>query len=170
MACLFASLISHMFIVQTSPITYHKWMTLILNIRLWESSENISQGNERNLSPSFKYHIYFTYDIEKVCTMSYTLSIGSFGNRKKKEDICIINDPLGQTHSPTSCSDHYFHATFVLFRDILKSGDGRTDENNDHYWTRLWVGRVDQKIYVSSERKRNGTAAFLFRFSVFRRL
>ena len=40
--------------------------------------------------------------------------------------ICVINDPLGPTHSPTS-SDHYFHTTFVSFCDILKSGSGRTD-------------------------------------------
>ena len=41
------------------------------------------------------------------------------------DKTCVINDPLGQTHSPTS-SDHYFHATFILFCDILKT-DVRTE-------------------------------------------
>ena len=48
--------------------------------------------------------------------------------------MCVINDPLGQTHNPTS-SDSNFQVTFVVFCDILKGGDGRTDntrENNDH--------------------------------------
>ena len=31
----------------------------------------------------------------------------------------VMNDPLGQTHSPAS-SDHYFHLKFVLLYDILK--------------------------------------------------
>ena len=51
------------------------------------------------------------------------------------------NDPLGQTHNPTS-SYHYYLETFVSFCDILKRGDGRTDrnmcENNDHYRPELW--------------------------------
>ena len=68
------------------------------------------------------------------------------------QDKCVVNDPLGQTHSPTSSdhSDHYLHATFVLFCNILKSGDRRTGgnlcENNDHYRLGLWVGRVDQFV------------------------
>ena len=41
---------------------------------------------------------------------------------------CVINDPVGLINSPTSC-DHYFSALVVLFGDILKSGDGRTDGN-----------------------------------------
>ena len=36
---------------------------------------------------------------------------------------CIINDPLGQTHSLAS-SEHCFRFKFLLF---LKSGDGQTD-------------------------------------------
>ena len=41
---------------------------------------------------------------------------------------CVINDPLGQAHSPTS-SDHYFHASFALFCGIFKSigSDVRTE-------------------------------------------
>ena len=35
----------------------------------------------------------------------------------------VINDPLSQTHSLAS-SEHCFH--FVMFCQILKSGDGRT--------------------------------------------
>ena len=62
---------------------------------------------------------------------------------------CVINDPHGQTHSPSSI-DHYFHATFVLYCDILNSWDGRTDgylcEFNDHYRLGLWVGRMDQRF------------------------
>ena len=49
--------------------------------------------------------------------------------------MCAINDPLGQTHSPTS-SDHYSHMKVRLFSEILKSGDGRMYtpcENCDHY-------------------------------------
>ena len=56
-------------------------------------------------------------------------------------------------HTGPTSSDHYFHATIVLFCNILKSGDGRTDgnlcENNDHYQPGLWIGRVDQKHYFS---------------------
>ena len=51
----------------------------------------------------------------------------------------VIKDPHGQTRSPAS-SDQYFHLKFVLFCDILKSFDVRTDvctdnlcENNFHY-------------------------------------
>ena len=66
-----------------------------------------------------------------------------------KSKTCVINDPLGQTHSPTS-SEHYFHTKFVLFCDILKCGDGRTDgnmyKNNYHYRPELLVGQEDQSI------------------------
>ena len=57
-----------------------------------------------------------------------------------KKKTCAVNDPLGQTHSPTS-SDHYFHETFLF---VLKIVYGRTDGNmceNNYYW----VGHVDQK-------------------------
>ena len=40
--------------------------------------------------------------------------------------MCAINDPLGQTHIPFS-SDRYSHLKFVLFCEILKSGDERTE-------------------------------------------
>ena len=43
-------------------------------------------------------------------------------NYKMEQDMCAMNDPLGQTHSPTS-------GGFVL--QILKSGDRRTDERTD---------------------------------------
>ena len=47
----------------------------------------------------------------------------------------VINDPLGQTHSPPAGSDHHFHLKIILFLEILKSGNGRMDmgENSDHY-------------------------------------
>ena len=48
--------------------------------------------------------------------------------QKYQKKTSVINDPLGQTHSSTS-SEHYFQAMFVLFCDILKSEDGRTDGN-----------------------------------------
>ena len=54
----------------------------------------------------------------------------------------VINDPLGQTHSPAN-NDHYSSLNFVLFCEIFKIGDrltdGRTDrqtdnsKNSDHY-------------------------------------
>ena len=68
--------------------------------------------------------------------------------KDNKDKTGVIYDPLGQTHSLTS-SEHYFHATFVLFCDIWKVGtDGRTD--GQHVWKRwslpaVIVGfRVDQ--------------------------
>ena len=45
---------------------------------------------------------------------------------KLRQDLCAINDPLGQTHGPAIC-DHYSRFKVVLFCEILKSGDGRTD-------------------------------------------
>ena len=47
-------------------------------------------------------------------------------NKNKLNKKCVINDPLGHTHRLTS-SDHYFYATFVLFCDVLKNGDVRTE-------------------------------------------
>ena len=43
-----------------------------------------------------------------------------------RQDICVINDPLGQTQSPAS-SDHYFYLKLGLLWEIFKSGDGRMD-------------------------------------------
>ena len=66
--------------------------------------------------------------------------------------IGVINDPLGQTNSHAS-SEHGFRLKFVLFCEILKSGDGWTDnmcENNDHWLNNdpwLWGGRVNQYYY-----------------------
>ena len=47
----------------------------------------------------------------------------------KEQDKSANNDPLGLTHSPAS-SDHYSHLRVVLFCEILKSGDRRTDRHN----------------------------------------
>ena len=44
----------------------------------------------------------------------------------RKQDMCAINDPQGQTDSPAS-SDHCSHLKVVLFCEIFKSEDGRTD-------------------------------------------
>ena len=63
----------------------------------------------------------------------------------------VINDPLGQTHSPAS-SDRYSRWNFILFCEILKSEDGRTDRQNVQIvittgpW--LLVGLVDQKYIL----------------------
>ena len=40
-----------------------------------------------------------------------------------------INDPLGQTYSPSN-SDHYSRLKVVLFYKILKCEDGRTDRQH----------------------------------------
>ena len=48
------------------------------------------------------------------------------------QDMRVINYP----HSPTTSSDNYSCLNFVLFFEILKTGDGWTDnmcENSDHY-------------------------------------
>ena len=42
------------------------------------------------------------------------------------QDTCAINDPIGQTHIHAS-SVHYSRLKFVLFCEILKSGDERKD-------------------------------------------
>ena len=62
-----------------------------------------------------------------------------------KQNEQYMHDPLGLTHSPAS-SDHYSHLNFVLFCEILKSGDGRVPRtyrqhvrNSDHYRPWLWV-------------------------------
>ena len=44
--------------------------------------------------------------------------------------MCAINDPLGQTHSHAS-SDSFPYFKFVLFSEILKSGNGRKDARTD---------------------------------------
>ena len=68
---------------------------------------------------------------------------------------CVINDPLGQTHSPTSS---YFQTTFVLFYDILKSGDGRTDILTETCAKIMTVGRQSgSKILADSSSPRNLT-------------
>ena len=41
------------------------------------------------------------------------------------QDMCGINDPLGQNQSPVR-SDHYSHLKVVLCCEILKSEDGQT--------------------------------------------
>ena len=60
--------------------------------------------------------------------------------------MCVINDPLGQAHSPIS-RDHYSKLKFVFFWE----GRTRTDletprawENSDHCQPWLGVGQVDQ--------------------------
>ena len=73
---------------------------------------------------------------DNMCeTSHYFRAVGRPSGSKKEKKTGVINDPLGQTHNPTG-SYHYFHSTFVLFCDILKTGDERTDvtcENNDHW-------------------------------------
>ena len=68
----------------------------------------------------------------------------------KLQDMYVINDPLGQTHSPVS-RDHNSHLKVVLFCEILKSRDGRTDIQTTRAKIvittgRDWVGLVDQEL------------------------
>ena len=69
---------------------------------------------------------------------------------KKSQDMRVINDPLGQTHS-TASSDHYSRLYLRDFKNF-----GRTDGRTDRQHMRcknivittgracLWVGLVDQ--------------------------
>ena len=92
----------------------------------------------------------FCFDQPKSQTDSSAVAIYIY----IKDKTCVINDPLGQTHSPISI----FRRRLYLFCDILKIVNVRTDgrkngnmwENNDHYRPGLWVGWVDQKKEESS--------------------
>ena len=60
-------------------------------------------------------------------------------------DMCVINDPLGQTHSP-AMSAHYSRLYFVLLCKIMNSGEWQKDEhtdntceNSDHYGSASWI-------------------------------
>ena len=64
-------------------------------------------------------YVSTTFDIDFVFLLFIHLLNNYIGNK-----TCVINDHLGHTDSPIS-SDHYFHATFVLFCEILKIWDGR---------------------------------------------
>ena len=71
---------------------------------------------------------------------------------------CVINDPLGQTHSLVG-SDHYF-LLFVLLD--LKSGDGRTDVQNimittsrdcgSAEWIKIEFVHSDKSVYFITQR------------------
>ena len=69
-------------------------------------------------------------------------------SKQKIQDMRVINDPLGQTHRDCfSSSDHYYCLSFVLFCEVLKSGEGRTYntcENRYHSLPWLRVGLMDQ--------------------------
>ena len=58
--------------------------------------------------------------IDDTCLFLPTSTVAK--HVKNTQDMSLIDDPLGQTHSPSS-SDHYFHAKFVLFWDSMKSTD-----------------------------------------------
>ena len=47
-----------------------------------------------------------------------------------KQNMPVINDPLGQTHNPAS-SDCYSHLKIISLWKILKSGDARTHGRTD---------------------------------------
>ena len=49
---------------------------------------------------------------------------------QRKQDMCAINDPFGQTHSLAS-SDNYYHLKVLLFCEIFKIGDGHADGQKD---------------------------------------
>ena len=68
--------------------------------------------------------------------------------RRKGANNGVINDPLGQTHSPVS-RDTYFHLKYILFSNVWT--DGRTDdkrENSDPYWRDCGSGREDQFLLL----------------------
>ena len=72
---------------------------------------------------------------------------------KKEKQHVAVNDPLGQTHSPTG-SNHYSHLKFVLFCEIFEKSrrtyrcTDNTCENSGHYRPWLWVGLMDQFLFV----------------------
>ena len=76
--------------------------------------------------PKKKLNLSQTFRIQRQPNESTFLYI-SAQLQKKSQDMFVINDPLGQTHCSTS-SDTYFHVTFVLFWDILKSAARRSDK------------------------------------------
>ena len=47
-----------------------------------------------------------------------------------QKHMCVINDLLGQTQSPVS-SYNYSQLKVILFCEILKSGQGRTDRHQE---------------------------------------
>ena len=92
----------------------------------------------------FKVIYCFTHTSKKFKRFQFHFARPNLFLYKKTKNA--INDPLGQTYSRVS-SNHYSHFKFVLFCEILKNVDGRTDptcENSDHYRPWLWVGLVDQ--------------------------
>ena len=54
-------------------------------------------------------------DSINVAYKSIQLQIGIYVSIQKTQDMCVINDHLGQINN-----DHYLHAMFLLFCDILK--------------------------------------------------
>ena len=68
------------------------------------------------------------------CSVIQRYYITFYTSKNKNDKTCV--SLMIPSASPTS-SDHYLHATFVLFC-------GRTYENNDHYRPGLCDGRVDQ--------------------------
>ena len=69
----------------------------------------------------------------KLLCFTYEISIAEV---LFKQDMCVINDPLGQINSSAS-SDHYSRLNFARFWKVETDArkDGRTDntcENSDH--------------------------------------
>ena len=64
--------------------------------------------------------------------------------KKRKKDMRVINDPLAQTHSSAN-SDHYSRLNFVLFGEILKSGNEQTTSaqilitTGRDCWSASWI-------------------------------
>ena len=95
--------------------------------------------------------------------------------RLREDKTEFINDPLGQTHSP-SRSERCFRLKIVLFATFRKvETHGRTDniwENNDHNRPCLWVGRVNQYIGKGQKRaiwssRRNSSSCNVFPIAFF---
>ena len=95
--------------------TFMKILNLYKNSILLQNFYNNIVFSQQN---SFKYHLQ---TMKMSCIDVECLNLKT---NLKQQTIDVFNDPLGQTHS----GENYFHLKFILFCEILKSGDGRTDD------------------------------------------
>ena len=97
--------------------------------KMWTQCVSTAQFSQRKWDLSFLQFL-FVFRVPKMSFFeeAHFIIIISTRAREKKQDLCTINDPLGQTQSPAS-SDIYCQLKVVLFWKIFKS-DGRTDRQN----------------------------------------
>ena len=105
--------------------------------------------------------------VNSVQNISYTILKGKGKELEKRKKTRHVSSMIPSARPNRSY--HYFYAVFVLFGDILKSGDGRTDlrtkttcNYNDHYRPGLWVGRVDQFLFFCRQLTEEIYNPFLF--------